>query len=111
MDWALVGIQTFILFLIVSAYLSFNIAKQVMRKTQTMLTSLVSAYTVNFVFHIFLIFVWLYYCFNVPLGWSIETFPVAGILLGFGSAIFSSVIITIVLIFLRPRLLREFGTE
>jgi hypothetical protein len=101
LDWSSGGILGFTILLILVAYLSFIIGKHLMKKALKLSSTLISTYMCNLVFHTFLIIVWVYYCFNVPLAWGIESLPIGGVILGLGSMCLSSITITIAFLFLR----------
>ncbi|WP_373231348.1 hypothetical protein [Cohnella sp.] len=93
MEVEMYGLWIYIIYLIIPLFLGYKVASKIYIIQGNVGMSIVLGILFNLMFYIVGIVLWLIFCFTADIGWSIETFPVGGIII----SIFAFSIATITL--------------
>jgi hypothetical protein len=92
------GLWIYIIYLLIPFFLVYKVASKIYIKKGNTGLSIVSGISFNLMFYIVGIVLWLIFCFSADIGFSIDTFPLGGIIISISAFSVATIILPVAFI-------------
>ncbi|BBH20429.1 hypothetical protein Back11_17740 [Paenibacillus baekrokdamisoli] len=92
MEIDVLGLRIYIIYLMITLFLGYKVAIKTYLKGESKTKSIVIGFLITLIYIIVGYILWSIFCFTSDIGFSIDTFPLIGLILGIFAFIISAII-------------------